>query len=752
MVIPTASNFPDDFDSNENLYEVHDGLRVRLAEDYSPGDTSITIEGDSVIIDTFPSSGIITLTEQCSPIDKRALTFHYDSRTDTTFDGLELFEGFSDDTAKPKRLTNVTQNVVADHHNNLKDAIIAVEEFIGIRGTVDSRPFGSTMEGRINFLHRVVLKPGAWFSVDKRIGLVPLTVEFKDLSFRTATGCPVGTVTFEWDFGDQTTSVISVITATSVVPTTAVNVVVQDLDGGTIEKTYTSPGIFDVTLTISDNFGEDTVVFPELINARIAAPNEATIEITPNAAQELDAGTGILRTPTNSLVALEVPSGINPEEPDRTFAGELVDGSGDPIDPITTYTWFLSDDLTHGNIQETKASYSIGGLKDIVLRVDTDFGTYRITTLEDQIDVIETFNLWLWTAPNPFTPNAVQAFEFGLINETFKVGGGTSLSLPRDDSFLDGTNNEEQAKREFLRNNGFAPRSSLGSGNRGSTALLYWASGRDAIAAVGTEDIVFNTFNGFLDTYTATDTITRPWNWADWASPTNVHFLLGNVDGIILPDTSPTNQNKTTLGLSALSKTTSVFSPASYLNGAEELLENVATYVEDTIPDDGYFAVHRTTWRNSTGYLLRNSSVGDFFRIQNFYRTEGTALDEFQTIRKLPDMAGTAKIEGQLVSLSTGVFFFNNSGAISAFNPASGVWETGGPGVNAASFRSLQDSSVADFDELSNTLVAASDGDRRAYLSYDYSTSAFTKFNEADLTFSALGSRPSGEQWLAGVY
>jgi hypothetical protein len=104
-------------------------------------------------------------------------------------------------------------------------------------------------------------------------------------------------------------------------------------------------------------------------------------------------------------------------------------------------------------------------------------------------------------------------------------------------------------------------------------------------------------------------------------------------------------------------------------------------------------------------------------------------------------------VEGQLVPLSTGVYFFNNSGAVSAYNDTTGVWDTGGPGVNSAAFRSLQDSAVAGYDDAGNTLCATSDGDRRAYLSFDYSPAAFIKFDETQLTFSSLGLRPTGEQW-----
>jgi hypothetical protein len=109
-------------------------------------------------------------------------------------------------------------------------------------------------------------------------------------------------------------------------------------------------------------------------------------------------------------------------------------------------------------------------------------------------------------------------------------------------------------------------------------------------------------------------------------------------------------------------------------------------------------------------------------------------------------------MEGQLVSLANGIYFFNNSGEIAVYSPVTNVWTVGGPGANSPSFRSLQDTSVSTFDSTSNTLFAVSDNDRRAYLSYDYSTKAFIKFTESDLTFNTLPSRPTGSQFILGIY
>lgn len=747
MTIPTASDYPLKKDTDTNLFIVHDALRMQLAEDYTVGDISITVTGDDLVMERFPSSGIITLTEQVSDIDKRAISLYYGSRTSTTFDELELLPEF-DDVDKPKRITNVTLNVVAEHHNALKDALIAVEEFIGVKGTIDTSPGGATIVGRLNFLRKLMLSPRAWFSVDKTIGLVPLEVTFTDESFRLGKG----EIIYTWNFGDSEVSSISnTICVTSNVPSNNIDVYVKDLDGGTVTKTYTSPGIYDVTLTVQNENGEDTVVFSELINARIPAPGDAVMEFTPRTGQIFEEGDPLggpfttppkIKSAVNTFIDIEVPSGENPSTPDVSYAGEALDGSGDAIDPIIEYTWSLSDDLNHANESNTRAVYSIGGIYDLKLRVDTLYGAYKITTYENSINIVEKRNLWLWTFQSS---TEVKSYEFGLLSETFK-NTSNNETIVRDDSFLDGSNNEDQAKQEFYKNSGFATRSTTTSGDRGN-ALLFWASGGAYGGSLLDHEINIKEYEGFSDTYIDLTSISsKPWNWAHFASPSNSYFVFGQ-EPTITAFNNGSYQEKTTYDHQTLSYSNSNLTSGSYVNGANELEQHISDYDESGIPENGYFAVYRTTWKDQNGYMVRNDNVGEFFRIKSFYRTEGIIGDLFQTIRKLPDIGGFPKLEGELVSLTNGIFFFNNSGNISAFNTTSNTWETG-----SISFNALQDTSVTGFGDESNTLLATSDGDRNAYLSYDYSTNAFIKFNGTDNTFISLSSRPTGDQWMMGVY
>ena len=203
MTIPENPTFPTSIDSDDTLFLVHDSLRVKLSADYNPGDTTISVYGDYETIERFPGTGFITLTEQCSDAEVRALSFYYGSRTQVSFDNLEILPGFQD-VVKPRDITNVTQNVMAQHHNAIKDTIIAIEQTAGKKGDIASQPLVGTMEERTNYVRKIALVPKAWFTADKKIGLTPLTVEFKDLSFRLGTDGTSGVISYIWDFGDNT--------------------------------------------------------------------------------------------------------------------------------------------------------------------------------------------------------------------------------------------------------------------------------------------------------------------------------------------------------------------------------------------------------------------------------------------------------------------------------------------------------------------------------------------------------------------
>ena len=86
------------------------------------------------------------------------------------------------------------------------------------------------------------------------------------------------------------------------------------------------------------------------------------------------------------------------------------------------------------------------------------------------------------------------------------------------------------------------------------------------------------------------------------------------------------------------------------------------------------------------------------------------------------------------------------------FDTVTNVWKIGGPGYNSVAFSKIQDTSVSDYGNENNGLVASTDFSNNAFLSFDYSPNAFCKFNDIDLSFTKLNNRAAGEQWLFGSY
>jgi PKD repeat protein len=719
MAIPQGSFYPRNFDSEVNLYTVQDSLQVSLAQDYRPGDTVVWVDGD---ISGFPPSGIITLIDQCSDPKERSVALYYGGKSKDSFLGVEP----TPDTImsfKPRKLTKVTMQLRAEHHNSLVDSIMAIQKYLGTLKTEDKEPNGSTIIGRINFLQSLIFMPKAWFEADRTIGLVPFTVTFTSGS--GGTSGPVGDISYIWTFGDDTD---------------------MSWPESSIQHTYNKPGVYDVTLTVRNSFGEDTITLHRLIHARMEAPEEAVVSFIPQPGQIIVPGTpAVLRTPVNQLVTVEVAEGES--RPGVSNAGEHLDRfNNKPLDPITSYTWDMGDELPHGNSPSTRAAYAIGGLHDMTLRTDTECGAYRITTYENCIDAVETRNLWLWTMESK---REARVHEFGLNCETFKVRPTGLVMVGRNETFLNDVPNSEQQKREFKRNCGFAPRNEP-SGLHG-TCLLFWASGRGSGMPLSAERVIFTEYDAFSDVYMSmSEGVTRPWNWAAMVSPNNIYFILG-LPYRSPPGISPTNQTKSTFNLTTLVNTEEKMSGYTYINGAQEVGQNPANFGPDGQPEHGHFSVYRTAWRGDVGYLLRNEDVDEHFSLKNFYKTDGTIGTPFMSLIKLVDVPGGGRKEGQLVALNSGVFLFSNSGIALAYNDSTGTWETTGGG-NPGLFKTLQDSKVVGYENEANTLLVASDGDRKAFLSFDYSHNAFIKFSDTELTFSALGSRPKGEQWQMGVY
>lgn len=732
MAIPTIT-YPIAADTNTTLFNVKDSLNLFLAKDYNPGDTRIYVEQDATKMALYPTSGIITLTEQCSEPEYRAVSFHYATKNTTEFYFTDLtLLPETPNSQKRAVVTNVTMNVVAQHHNNLKDAIIATETYIGKKSDRITRPFQGNIVQRTEYLLSVVFYPRAWFSSDKIIGLAPLSVNFTSLSFQLGEELPNNTVTYAWDFGDNTGSNQSEFPYTT--------------SSKSISHTFQEPGLYTIKLKVTNKYGSDIVTFPAMINARYQAPDEATIEYILQAGQTYFPTENYLKTPAGLAVYLYIPSGINPIT-GNGYNGEIYE-SGTAVDPILEYTWSLADDLNHGNSTSTNALYSAGGLYDVILRTDTRGEAYRITTLENFINVVERKNLWLMT----ISGSNVYGNEMGLLSETFKTTQNNYFTISRNDSFLTGKTNSDQLLREFYRNVNFTQKAATSSG-LGGQAVLHYASGRYSSDSAAFENINAKYFSAFAETYSFYPSYTgRPWNWTSFNYSGHTYFVLGNA--VSQPSgTSPTNTQLLDNNLQDETYTVlKNYATSDFTSGANLLTYNAAEYNALGQPVYGNFSAYRTCLRGRNAYIIKNNTVGTGFQIKAFFESTENTSYMINSFSRKADIIGPAKKEGILLNLSGGIYFFNNTGSISAYNTGTESWSVGGPGYNSVAFQELQDTSVQDYEDETNTLVGTTDGANTAYLSYDYSAKAFLKFNEVDLSFSLLSPRPSGTQWSIGCY
>ncbi len=465
------SRYPENFDGDDNLYLVGDKLQVPLGFDYYPGHDAIVADGD--ISNKFPPSGIITLVDQCSTPKERAISLRYGSRTKREFLDLELLPD-SVNCFKPKKITTITMQVMADHREALKDAIFSIEKYLGTKHQVDDLPKGDTIFGRINFLRKVVFSPKAWFEIENTTGVAPFTTRF--VFSGTGNTGPVGDISYTWKFNDEE------YTTTQPV----------------IERTFLSPGNYTISLTMRNHYGEDTVTFVNAVKVKDHAPEPLAIKFVPNESQMLVDNK--LRTPVNQPVSVEL---IKSEK-----------------DLVTSYTWNLGDDLPHSNSLKTKALYSTGGKFDVNVRSDTDLGSYRVSTHAECVDVVDPINAWIWQRTN----NIIRSYEFGLKCEVLKTSNNT-YTLNANDKFIEATAPKKQL--EFWRSNGSSKQSDVSSGN-GGICTVFWASGRSPHDEESAETINLFNYNGFTDIYETRPSLQKPWNWAALTSGRDIYFVLGN--------------------------------------------------------------------------------------------------------------------------------------------------------------------------------------------------------------------------------
>ena len=174
-------NFPVSFDDDTTLFVAVNNLRTQLTSSIDASTLTILVTSTT----GFPSTGFISILTGTDITLTEAIK--YTSLTSTQFNASE--RGAGGTTAATHQINdNVDFTIVASHHNELKDAVLELEQFVGVSGSENFR--------RIDDSGHVFI-PGT-LNVDGSVGLAGDLVVLGTGAFTTSltiSGMPVSTGT-----------------------------------------------------------------------------------------------------------------------------------------------------------------------------------------------------------------------------------------------------------------------------------------------------------------------------------------------------------------------------------------------------------------------------------------------------------------------------------------------------------------------------------------------------------------------------
>jgi len=184
------SIYPEALDDRETLYEATNNSETLLKQTATYNSEIIVVEDAS----GFPAMGQIRLGPPPGQPGAAELIY-YNKRTSNTFQNLKRGFAGSRRNYWPAKKTVVTNSVVSDHHNAVKDALINMQVNLGTRDAPDEE----SLNGILKFQEVRFLAPKPLFRASQIKGPPPHKVTFQNFT----TG---HIARFLWDFGDGGTS------------------------------------------------------------------------------------------------------------------------------------------------------------------------------------------------------------------------------------------------------------------------------------------------------------------------------------------------------------------------------------------------------------------------------------------------------------------------------------------------------------------------------------------------------------------
>ena len=184
------SLFPSVLDDKDSLYQVKNNAETNLR-------TGLSFNGKKIIVlstESFPEKGLLRVGPPPG-VGGEAELIYYDSKTSDTFK--DLIRGFSGSRQNQWPAGSWATNAVcAEPHNAVKDALINIEQRVGLK----YNPTDGTLHKRLKDLENKFLAPKALFRAFPRKVKTGKSVRFQNFSEGDV-------VRYLWDFGDGSQSV-----------------------------------------------------------------------------------------------------------------------------------------------------------------------------------------------------------------------------------------------------------------------------------------------------------------------------------------------------------------------------------------------------------------------------------------------------------------------------------------------------------------------------------------------------------------
>lgn len=178
------SVFPQAIDSRFSLFEASNNLETKVSHKLMIADKYIIVEDASA----FPETGILRITSPNGTAIPEVV--YYSRKIGNQFHMLQRINASTWNVGAV-----VSCPVMAEHHNALKDAILKIQQKIGLAENPDPK----SLHGVIRTLEQRWLAPKAVFKASPVVGPPPLVVRFQNFSGGHG-------LHYLWDFGDGTTS------------------------------------------------------------------------------------------------------------------------------------------------------------------------------------------------------------------------------------------------------------------------------------------------------------------------------------------------------------------------------------------------------------------------------------------------------------------------------------------------------------------------------------------------------------------